>query len=163
MEIKIELPDIGVEAIATLYTQRAPKVTAALYEALSVPLITHTRHACFSGHQVFCFLPSPPESLGVENNTLRSTPGDIMVFAAHRNEFAWMHDEHRMINGVAGDPLWELAINYAMTDLSHWADEGWHGSLVGRVTSGLDELALACARTLIAGSTSLRVSRAIGE
>jgi hypothetical protein len=63
-----------------------------------------------------------------------------------------------MVNGP-GQPIWELAFNYGMTDLTYWGAEGWYGSLVGRVTSDLDQFASACAATLRDGSTTLIVRR----
>lgn len=161
MKLSVELPDLGVTARADLYGDRAPSVCRAIFDALETPLETKTSHACFSGHQIYCFLPPFGAAPPVENSTLRSDPGDVMFWYAAENAYAWMHDEAgRMAPEGASAAVHELAFNYGVVDLSYFASEGWHGSLVGRIADGLDEFAAACAETLSNGSTRLRVSRA---
>jgi len=156
MELAVELPDVPVQVRAMLYEQRAPSVCRSIFESLVEPLETQTSHACFCGHQIFCF-PTPPP---VENITLRSSPGDLMFFYAAENAYAWMHEEGgRMAPEGPTAAVYELAFNYGAVDLSYFAAEGWQGSLVGRITAGLEAFADACAQTLEHGTTALRVSR----
>jgi len=157
MRLRVELPEAGVTAEATLYDRAAPRVCKAIYAALSTPLETHTSHACFDGHEVFCFLPPFPEAPPIENRTMRPHPGDVMFFYAGANEFACMAEDR--LSGGSG-AVHELAFMYGEVDLRHFWEEGVHGSLVGRVTVGLDAFASACRRTLDEGSTQLRISRA---
>jgi hypothetical protein len=49
---------------------------------------------------------------------------------------------------------------YGEVDLRHFWEDGFHGSLVGRITDGLPQFAEACARTLSDGRTRLRLSQA---
>lgn len=49
---------------------------------------------------------------------------------------------------------------YGEVDLRHSWEDGLHGSLVGRITTGLSEFADACARTLVDGQTRLHLSQA---
>lgn len=157
MKLRIELPDVAVTTEATLYQEAAPRVCAAIYEALRTPLETRTSHACFDGHEVFCFLPSFPEPPGIENRTMRPQPGELMFFHAAPNEFACMAAD-RLTGG--SDAIFELAFMYGEVDLRHFWEDGLHGSLVGRITSGLPRFAEACAETLVTGQTRLRLSRA---
>jgi hypothetical protein len=157
VRLRVELPAMGVEAEVTLLTDAAPRVSRAIYEALAQPLETETSHACFDGHEVFCFLPPFAEAPPIENRTMRPLPGEVMFFHAAPNEFACMAEDR--LSGGSG-AVHELAFMYGEVDLRHFWEEGVHGSLVGRVTAGLDELAAACRQTLDEGRTPLRLSRA---
>lgn len=157
MRLRVELPEVGVTADATLYDRAAPRVCKAIYAALSTPLETHTSHACFDGHEVFCFLPPFPEPPPVENRTMRPEPGELMFFYAAPNEFASLASD-RLSGGA--DAVHELAFMYGEVDLRHFWEDGFHGSLVGRITTGLPEFAAACAQTLSTGRTRLRLSQA---
>lgn len=157
MRLRVELPDRGVTAEATLYDRAAPSVCAAIWESLREPLETHTSHACFDGHEVFCFLRPFPERPPIENRTMRPRPGELMFFYAAPNEFAAMADD-RLTGGA--EAIHELAFMYGEVDLRHFWEDGLHGSLVGRISEGHAEFAEACAATLRDGRTSLRLSRA---
>jgi hypothetical protein len=157
VRLEIALPEKGVTAEATLYDRAAPTVCAGIYEALATPLDTHTSHACFDGHEVFCFLPPFPSAPPIENKTMRPQPGELMFFYARPNEFACLADD-RLTGGSTA--LHELAFMYGDVDLRHFWEDGLHGSLVGRITEGLQEFAAACAQTLIDGRTHLRIRRA---
>jgi hypothetical protein len=143
----------GVE----LYVKAAPTVTRLIYGALEEPLETHTSHACFDGHEVYCFLPVFEEEPPLENRTIRPQPGELMFFYARPNEFAALADD-RLTGGAAA--VHELAFMYGEVDLRHYWEEGFHGSLVGRVDEGLEAFAAACGRTLSEGRTRLRLARA---
>ncbi len=158
-ELRLELPRSGVDATITLHEQYAPTVCGLIVETLQAPLETHTSHACFAGHQVYCALPPTRETPPVENTTIRVTAGDVLFFYAGPNSFAWMQREAgRVAPDGPGSPVYELAFTYGISDLSYFASEGWQGSLVGRITAGLDEFGQACARTLVEGQEPLRLS-----
>jgi hypothetical protein len=156
VKLRVELPDMGVVADVALLVAAAPRVTRAIYDALAAPVETHTAHACFDGHEVFCFLPPFPDPPPIENRTMRPLPGDVMFFYAAPNEFACMGEDR--LSGGSG-AVHELAFMYGEVDLRHFWEEGVHGSLVGRMTDGLDRFASACRRTLDEGRTPLRLSR----
>ena len=157
MNLLVELPSVGVTAEAELYDNAAPRVCAAIYAALESPLETMTSHACFDGHEVFCFLPPFPEPPPLENRTMRPQVGELMFFYAAPNEFACMASD-RLTGG--SEAVHELAFMYGDVDLRHFWEDGLHGSLVGRITRGLPEFSRACAQTLSTGQTALRLSRA---
>jgi hypothetical protein len=156
MKLGVELPAMGVEAEVTLLTAAAPQVCRAIYDALADPLETTTSHACYDGHEVFCFLPPFPDPTPIENMTMRPQPGEVMFFYAAPNQFACMAEDR--LSGGSG-AVHELAFMYGDVDLRHFWEEGVHGSLVGRITSPLGVFASACRRTLDEGSTPLRISR----
>ncbi len=156
MRLTIELPDLGVVAGAVLYDHAAPTVTQLVYDALEQPLDTHTRHACFDGHEIYCFLPPFPAEPPLENRTMRPAVGELMFFYAGPNAFVATADDR--LSG--GNPaVHELAFMYGEVDLRHYWEEGFHGSLVGRIDENLEGFADGCARTLSEGSTRLLVSR----
>jgi hypothetical protein len=157
VKLRVELPDKAVVAEAILYDQAAPTVCRAIYASLADPLDTHTSHACFDGHEVFCFLPDFPQAPPIENRTMRPQAGELMFFYAAPNEFACMA-ESRLTGGA--NAIHELAFMYGEVDLRHFWEDGLHGSLVGRISTGLDAFASACASTLVDGRTRLRISRA---
>lgn len=156
MNLKIELPDFEVTATLELYSERAPRVCQAIYDSLAVPLETRTQHACFDGHEIYCFLPEMAEPPPIENRTMRPRPGEVMFFHAAKNDFAVL-DSDRLAPGQG--PMFELALIYGEVDLRHLWEEGLHGSLVGRVTTNFAAFAEAAGRTLNEGATALRISR----
>jgi hypothetical protein len=156
MKLHVELPEMAVQAEITLLADAAPRVCRAIYDALAEPLATHTSHACYDGHEVFCFLPPFSEPPPIENQTMRPQPGEVMFFYAAPNQFACMAEDR--LSGGSG-AVHELAFMYGDVDLRHFWEEGVHGSLVGRITSPLDPFAAACRRTLDEGATPLRIRR----
>lgn len=160
MNLAVELPEKGVKATALLYSGAAPTVTRLIYEALAEPLEARTAHACFDGHEVYCFLPPFAEAPPIENRCMRPRPGELMFFHAAPNEFQCTADDR--LNGGSTE-VFELAFVYGEADLRHYWEEGFHGSLVGRIEAGQAEFAAACGETLNGGATAIRVSRLEGE
>lgn len=156
MRLLIELPDYDVKATLSLYNEAAPRLSKLIFDAVATPLDTYSAHACFDGHEVYCFLPPFTEIPPLENRTMRPRPGEVMFFYAGPNEFAATVDDR--LNG--GSPsVFELAFMYGEVDLRHFWEEGFHGSLVGRMDDKAQAFARACATTLIEGQTRLRVSQ----
>lgn len=156
MKILVELPDHGVRATLALHTTAAPQLSALIFDALRTPLETVTRHACFDGHEVYCFLPPFAEAPTLENRTMRPRPGEVMFFYAAPNAFAVTADD-RLSGGSPS--VFELAFMYGEVDLRHYWEEGFHGSLVGHLEEGAKEFADVCAQTLSTGQTALRLSQ----
>lgn len=159
MRLRVELPERGVQAEAVLFADAAPTVSRLIYASLATPLETHTAHACFDGHEVYCFLPPFSETPPLENRTMRPQPGEIMFFHAAPNAFVCTADD-RLSGGSAS--VFELAFMYGEVDLRHYWEEGFHGSLVGRMDQGAEQFAAACGATLAEGRTRLRISQAGG-
>lgn len=157
MKLRVELPEKGVEAEVDLYADAAPQVCRLIWTALEQPLETMTAHACFDGQEVYCFLPPFEDVPPLENQTMRPKPGEVMFFYAGPNDYVCTRDD-RLSGGSTS--VYELAFMYGETDLRHFYEEGFRGSLVGHVTRGLGAFAAACANTLSQGRTRLRVSRA---
>jgi hypothetical protein len=156
LQLRVELPEKGIEAIATLYTDAAPTVSRLVFDSVRTPLSTRTAHACFDGHEVYCFLEPFPEVPPLENRTIRPQPGEVMFFYAGPNDFVCTRED-RLSGGAP--TIYELAFMYGEVDLRHYWEEGFHGTLVGRMTEGADAFAAGCAATLSEGSTALRVSQ----
>lgn len=152
----VELPDKGVYAAIQLLHAAAPGICPLIWEALGHPLETNTAHAAFDGEEVYCFLPPFPVAPPLENQTMRPQPGDVMFFYAPPNAFVCTRDE-RLSGGTAS--VFELAFMYGETDLRHFYEEGFRGSLVGHIDVGRPEFAAACRETLVTGQTPLRVFR----
>jgi hypothetical protein len=156
VNLTVELPDPAVKATLELYWERAPRVCQAIYDALETPLQTVTSHACFDGHEIYCFLPEMADVPPLENRTMRPKPGEVMFFHAAKNDFAVLNDDRL---APSPGPMFELAFMYGEVDLRHLWEEGLHGSLVGRITTNLPDFAKAASRTLNEGATSLRLGR----
>jgi len=161
MRLTIELPLLSVSAAATLYPKAAPNVVPFVWEALKDPLETQTSHACFDGHEVYCFLECEGRAPEAENMTIRPRPGDIVYFFAPAGKFAAVNADQRLA-GATPD-VHELAFMYGEVDLRHYWEEGWVGSVIGHVDVGLNEFAAACLRTLNQGRTTIRISRAVAS
>ena len=159
MRLTIELPHFSVSAGATLYPRAAPNVVPFVWDALENPLETQTSHACFDGHEVYCFLECEGQAPDAENMTIRPRPGDIVYFFAPAGKFAAVNADQRL--GGATPDVHELAFMYDEVDLRHYWEEGWVGSVIGHVDVGLDGFAAACRRTLNEGRTTIRISRAV--
>jgi hypothetical protein len=154
--LRVALPEKGVQADVLMYTEAAPTVCRLIWEALPEPLQTSTAHACFDGHEVYCFLPPFPEAPPLQNQTMRPQIGEVMFFYAGPHDLACTRDD-RLSGGTA--TVHELAFMYGETDIRHFVEEGFRGSLVGRIDQGLEEFAAACALTLSEGRTALTISR----
>ena len=160
MRLQVELPDKGVSVRALLYADAAPTVSRLVYESLATPLQTETSHACFDGEEVYCFLPPFATKPPLENRTMRPRPGELMFFHADPNEFACTADD-RLSGGSSA--VYELAFMYGDVDLRHYWEDGFHGSLIGRIEEGLPEFAAACRATLNEGRTGIRISQYVDD
>jgi hypothetical protein len=158
--LRIELPEKGVQATVRLLDDAAPEVCDLIWNALRDPLETHTAHACFDGEEVYCFLPPFGIRPPLQNQTMRPRPGEVMFFFAGENEFACTRDDR--LSGGSSE-VHELAFMYGETDLRHYYEEGFRGSLVGVIEEGLDAFAAECKGTLTTGRTALRVSRELSS
>ncbi len=158
MKLLVELPKYDVKAKVVLLSDAAPRVCSLIWEALKNPIETQTSHACFDGHEVYCFLPPFSQPPPLENTTMRPKPGDVMFFYAGPNEFVCTRDD-RLSGGST--TVHELAFMYGETDLRYLYEEGFRGSLVGHICERLDAFADACLRTLSEGRTAMRISRDI--
>jgi hypothetical protein len=95
VRLRIELPDAAVAAEAVLYAEAAPQVAQFVWDTLTKPLDTMTSHACFDGHEVYCFLDVPPHgdpAPEAQNITIRPQPGDLVYFYAPAGKFAAVGD-----------------------------------------------------------------------
>ncbi len=158
MRLGVSLPAFGVAATITLYERQAPAVCRAIYASLARPLETQTAHACFDGHAVYCYLRDFPDPPPVENSTMYPTPGDVMFYYAPPHAYAWMsQDQERMVPGGVDAAVHEFSFIYGPVNLTHLMGDSFYGSLIGRVTTGFDELTEAFARTLREGSTPVAI------
>jgi hypothetical protein len=160
MRLQVDLPDKGVSVRALLYADAAPTVARLVYESLAEPLQTQTSHACFDGEEIYCFLPPFATRPPLENRTMRPRPGELMFFHADPNEFACTADD-RLSGGAPA--VYELAFMYGDVDLRHYWEDGFHGSLIGRIEEGLPEFASACRTTLNEGRTGIRISQYVDD
>lgn len=157
IRLSIELPQYDVRAEAQLYEAAAPHAAPFVWNALEEPLLTQTSHACFDGHEVYCFLETTATAPAPENMTIRPQVGDLVYFHAPAGKFAAVNADARL-SGTTPD-VHELAFMYGEVDLRHYWEEGWVGSIVGHVDVGFDAFAAACGRTLDEGRTDLRIAR----
>ena len=155
-KLTVELPEKNIRATARLLPDAAPGICPLIWEALAEPLETMTAHAAFDGEEIYCFLPPFSSAPPLENQTMRPRPGDLMFFFAAPNAFVCTRDS-RLSGGAPA--VYELAFMYGETDLRHFYEEGFRGSLVGRIEDGHEAFALACSETLRDGRTPLRISR----
>jgi len=149
--LNIDLPEKAVSARARIFADRLPEFAEWLEHSLSGGFRTRTSHACFDGHEIFCFLPGE-RPIPLKNRTTLAQPGDILFFQARSDEFAFLANT-RLGGGLA--LINEIAFCYGEVDLRHFCDQGMVGSLVGRIEQGLEPFALACSRTLSEGATGL--------
>jgi hypothetical protein len=156
MRLQVDLPEKGISVRAVLYADAAPSVAKLVYDSLAEPLRTTTSHACFDGEEVYCFLPPFTVKPPLENRTMRPRPGELMFFHAEPNQFACTADD-RLSGGTSA--VFELAFMYGEVDLRHYWEDGFHGSLVGRIEDGLAEFATACRATLTDGRTKIHISQ----
>ncbi|GAB3292960.1 DUF3830 family protein [Epidermidibacterium keratini] len=158
--MKVGLPDYDVQAEVELAWNAAPDVVAWVWGVIAEPVATHTSHACFDGHEVFCFLPAEGRPPAPQNQTMRPKVGDVMFFGAEPHRFAALAEDRLSGHQAA---LYELAFMYDEVDLRHFWEDGIVGSVVGRVTTGFEEFAKACRATLDEGRTRIEISRGTPE
>lgn len=152
----VEMPEKQVRATVRLLMGAAPDLCALIWDSLREPLETVTAHAAFDGEEIYCFLRPFGHRPSRQNETMRPRPGDVMFFFAAENEFVCTRDTR--LSGGSSE-VYELAFMYGETDLRHFYEEGFRGSLIGVLDDGLAQFAAASRDTLVNGRTSLRVSR----
>ncbi|WP_081474020.1 DUF3830 family protein [Novosphingobium pentaromativorans] len=156
MRLTVALPDYDVRASLRLYDQAAPTVCSWIWDTLAKPFETKTSHACFDGHEVFCFLPGRGSPPPIENQSMRPAVGEVMFFGAEPRKFAALND-NRLIGQT--EALFEMAFMYGQVDLRHFWEEGLHGSIIGQIDQNFEAFASACLATLNAGATAITISR----
>ena len=77
---RIEVLETGVQAVAELLEDDAPRTCAALWQMLETPIEQNGVHAMWSGREVMTYVPEEnrgdidPAAIGVENATVYPAP-----------------------------------------------------------------------------------------
>ena len=99
-----------------------------------------------------------PRNLPIENHTIYPKAGDILYFFQPWNGLRYLEDfDPEWLR--PGDDVHELFFSYGAANLRLPTEEGWRGSVWGRIDAGLDEFADACRRMRMDGTKRIRLSR----
>lgn len=147
--IRLYFPDGGVEAIATLLEDQAPKTCEILWGTL--PLRIKAIHDIWSGRQIFAPLGSPLE-IPPENLSLYVVPGDLYYYErpAHLDRgrpYGWLE-------------LAEVGVVYGR-DSQPWSPRGPKVvNIFATIAQGLPSFAERCAQMITEGGRWLEITRA---
>ena len=143
--ISVTLEKRGVQCIARLLDEAAPRTAEAVWDAL--PLSGQVYHGKYARNEIYHLVPSFAETEpGKENITVTPIPGDLCYFAFDGDDLgnpAYGYetgDDHTGLSAVI-----DLALFYGRNNLLVNGDQGWvPGNVFGTVVSGLDGMAAAC-------------------
>jgi Protein of unknown function (DUF3830) len=161
--IALAIPELGVSASVRLLTDRAPLTCQAIWAILEEPVERRLIHTATTGPVVLFYdLPPIPDArqLPIENHTIYPKAGDILYFYQPWNG---LRDLEEL------DPEWlrpghdvhELLFAYGAANLRLPTEDGWRGSVWGRIETGLDEFSHACRRMRTDGTKRITLSRQI--
>ena len=133
---QIEVLETGVQAVAELLEEAAPRTCAAMWQALETPIERNGVHAMWSGREVMIYMPEEnragidPRAIGVENATVYPTPGDVV----------WAFFEGGQYTNFKVD-TWDLALIYGPETRIYIPAGPSPMNVWARITQGLEELA----------------------
>lgn len=142
--VQIELPTRGVQAVARLLDDDAPRTAGAVWDSL--PLGGEIFHAKYARNELYTFVPVLDAGLiGMENPTITPIPGDLVYFEFGAGMLPSATYGYEADQGAAGqDAVIDLAVFYGRNNLLVNGDVGWvPGNVFGTVVEGLDDLAAA--------------------
>lgn len=151
--ITVTLQSRGVQCLAKLLDDQAPRTAAAVWDALA--LAGQVFHGKYARNEIYTLVPSfasaPP---GKENTTITPIPGDLCYFAFDDDDLGNPAYGYEDTAGAAvGHQVVDLALFYGRNNLLINGDQGWvPGNVFGTVVSGLDEMAAACQDVWMAGA-----------
>jgi len=151
--LSVRLESRGVECLARLLDDEAPRTARAVWDAL--PLSGQVFHGKYARNEIYhlveAFAPVEP---GKENATITPIPGDLCYFAfdsADLGNPAYGYDEgdaHTRLNRIV-----DLALFYGRNNLLINGDQGWvPGNVFGTVVSGREAMAAACQDVWMGGA-----------
>lgn len=151
--IQLELVDRGVQAIAELYDEDAPKTCAAMWKALEQPIETSTLHAIMMGRALEIGLPKEnrrfdPTEVPMENATLTPVPGEL----------AWIHFRPGAIRRLES-PSWDLLIAYGPEVIFRTPAGPAPANVWARIVQNQEPFRRECAKLWFAGSTRICIRR----
>lgn len=145
--------DTGMAGTVVLHDAAAPRTCAAIWEALAKPVRIPAMHAMFAGPEIMLGLPPEaqtfdPLAVPVENQTCFPVAGDCL----------WFYQAPGMMKGLT-DELWEIGMFYADGGRI-FGPLGWTPcNIFGRMVTGLDAFAKACAAIRVSGVKTLEIRR----
>lgn len=142
--ISITLESHGVQCIARLLDDAAPRTAAAVWDAL--PLSGQVYHAKYARNEIYALLPVfAPKSPGSENTTITPIPGDLCWFSFSDDDLANPGYGYAEGQGAASESaVVDLALFYGRNNLLINGDQGWvPGNVFATVVAGLDAMAAA--------------------
>jgi hypothetical protein len=159
--ISLEIPELGVSATVRMLTDRAPQTCQAIWEVLDEPVERRLIHTATTGPVVLFYdLPPIPNArdLPIENHTIYPRPGEILYFYQPWNGLRYLEDfDPEWLR--SGQDVHELLFAYGAANLRFPTEDGWRGSVWGRIESGLEDFANACRRMRMDGTKRIRLSR----
>ena len=146
--IALAIPELGLSASVRMLVDRAPLTCAAIWEALETPVERRLIHTATTGPVVFFYnFPAlrDAKNLPIENHTIYPKAGEILYFFQPWNGLRYLEEfDPEWLR--PGDDVHELFFAYGAANLRLPTEEGWRGSVWGRIDAGLDEFAAACRR-----------------
>ena len=151
--ISVRLESRGVQCIARLLDEEAPRTANAVWEAL--PLSGQVFHGKYARNEIYNLVDAFAEvEPGKENTTITPIPGDLCYFAFDSDDLgnpAYGYEDegaHRELSHIV-----DLALFYGRNNLLINGDQGWvPGNVFGTVVSGLHEMAAACQDVWMGGA-----------
>lgn len=143
--ISVTLASRGVQCVAKLLDDEAPRTAAAVWDAL--PLGGQVYHGKYARNEIYALLPVfAAKDPGPENTTITPIPGDLCWFSFSDDQLGNPSYGYADGEGSAGQTaVVDLALFYGRNNLLINGDQGYvPGTVFGTVISGLDEMAAAC-------------------
>ena len=159
--IALAIPELGLSASVRMMVDRAPLTCAAIWDALETPVERRLIHTATTGPVVFFYnFPElrDAKNLPIENHTIYPRAGDVLYFFQPWNGLRYLEEfDPEWLR--PGDDVHELFFAYGAANLRLPTEEGWRGSVWGRIDAGLDEFAAVCRRMRMDGTKRIRLSR----
>ena len=151
---RIEVLETGVQAVAELLEDAAPRTCAALWQMLETPIEQNGVHAMWSGREVMTYVPEEnrgdidPTAIGVENATVYPAPGDVL-WAFFPGGRMWGFKEDGWDLAFVYGPETRIYIPAGMAPMNVWA----------RIVEGLEGFADEVAQIRFGVRKTIRLTR----
>lgn len=157
-QIQIRLREPDTTATITLCDEEAPHGAELVWRILQTPFVGRVVHAIYAGPAILIAVPErhgEPRGgqIPVENETQSPRPGDLLLLPPATEEDEDLWGEPGAESGVT------MGVFYGAGGRP-FTPSGWQpGIVVGRVSTGLEELRRAARAVRFEGATDVRLGR----
>jgi hypothetical protein len=149
---EIIIVENGTRAVAELLEQDAPKICAALWNAMETPWLMRGVQAMWSGCEIILGVPEENRNFDAER-----VPRENLYIAPPPGSIGWIYFPPHLLPG-SPQAIWNIPLLYGPNRITTPMGEV-PVSIWARINEGMGDFAAECAKLQVEGAKTFRFER----